>query len=89
MARSIIKGFYIDANLNKAVEAARAENSNKPIKTKSRASMIIPTFIGLNIAIHNGRSYVTVYITDDMIGMRLGEFAPTRTFKSHSGDRKS
>jgi small subunit ribosomal protein S19 len=82
------KGPYVEASLLQKVEAAAAENSKKPIKTWARASMIIPTMIGLTIAVHNGRDFVPIFITEDMVGYKLGEFAPTRTFKMHSGERK-
>lgn len=89
MARSVKKGPYIEANLLEKVDKAVKEGNKKPIKTWSRASMIIPSMIGLTIAIHNGRDFVPIYITEDMVGFKLGEFAPTRTFKMHSGDRKT
>lgn len=89
MARSVKKGPYIEANLLEKVDKAIKEGSKKPIKTWSRASMIIPSMIGLTMAIHNGRDFVPIYITEDMVGFKLGEFAPTRTFKMHSGDRKT
>src|SRR5579859_3368781 len=88
MPRSVKKGPFVDAHLLRKVERARAENSKKPIKTWSRRSTITPDFIGLTIAVHNGRNHVPVLITENMIGHKLGEFAPTRTFKAHSGDRK-
>ena len=89
MARSSKKGPFIEASLAKKVDVAVAESSKKPIKTWSRASMIIPSMIGLTIAVHNGKDFVPVYVSEDMIGYKLGEFAPTRTFKMHSGDRKA
>ena len=89
MARSIRKGPYIDNHLLNKVEVSIASKSKKPIKTWSRRSTIIPEMIGLTIAIHNGRDHVPVYITDNMVGHKLGEFAMTRTFKGHSGDRKA
>ena len=88
MARSVKKGPYIEVNLLEKVDAAVKEGNKKPIKTWARASMIIPSMIGLTIAVHNGRDFVPIYITEDMVGFKLGEFAPTRTFKMHSGDRK-
>lgn len=88
MGRALKKGPYVAASLLKKVEQAVAENSKKPIKTWSRASMIIPNMIGITIAVHNGRAFVPVFVTEDMVGYKLGEFAPTRTFKMHSGDRK-
>ena len=89
MARSIRKGPFIDHHLLNKVEVAVASKSKKPIKTWSRRSTIIPEMIGLTIAIHNGKDHVPVYITDNMVGHKLGEFAMTRTFKGHSGDRKA
>ncbi len=89
MARSIRKGPYIDQHLLNKVEVSIASKSKKPIKTWSRRSTILPEMIGLTIAIHNGRDHVPVYITDNMVGHKLGEFAMTRTFKGHSGDRKT
>ncbi len=89
MARSIRKGPFIDQHLLNKVEASIASKSKKPIKTWSRRSTVIPEMIGLTIAIHNGRDHVPVYITDNMVGHKLGEFAMTRTFKGHSGDRKA
>lgn len=89
MARSIRKGPFVDNHLLNKVDAAIAAKSKKPIKTWSRRSTIIPEMIGLTIAIHNGRDHVPVFITDNMVGHKLGEFAMTRTFKGHSGDRKA
>lgn len=89
MARSIRKGPFIDHHLLNKVEAAVASKSKKPIKTWSRRSTVIPEMIGLTIAVHNGRDHIPVYITDNMVGHKLGEFAMTRTFKGHSGDRKA
>jgi small subunit ribosomal protein S19 len=86
--RSSKKGPYVDHNLLEKVEAVQGTGSKKPIKTWSRASMIIPSMLGLTIAVHNGRDFVPIFITEDMVGYKLGEFAPTRTFKMHSGDRK-
>ena len=89
MARSLKKGPFVDLALAKKVEKAVSTNDKKPIKTWSRASMIIPTMVGLNIAVHNGRQFVPVFISEQMVGHKLGEFALTRTFKVHSGDRKA
>ena len=89
MARSIKKGPFVDVKLMKKVETAQAANSKKVIKTWSRRSTVIPEFIGLTFAVHNGRKFVPVYVTENMVGRRLGEFAPTRTFIAHSGDRKA
>lgn len=92
MPRSIKKGPFIAHHLlTKVMEAIKnvANKMKKPIKTWSRASMIIPEMVGLTIAVHNGRTHVPVFISENMVGHKLGEFAPTRTFKGHSGDRKS
>ena len=89
MARSIRKGPFIDHHLLVKVEAAIESKSKKPIKTWSRRSTIVPEMIDLTIAVHNGKDHVPVYITDNMVGHKLGEFAMTRTFKGHSGDRKA
>ena len=89
MARSVRKGPFIDRHLLNKVEAAIQAKSKKPIKTWSRRSTIIPEMIDLTIAVHNGKDHVPVYITDNMVGHKLGEFAMTRTFKGHSGDRKA
>ena len=88
MSRSIKKGPFVDAHLAKKVEAAAEIRDRKPIKTWSRRSTILPNFIGLTIAVHNVRQHVPVLIVENMIGHKLGEFAATRTFKGHSGDRK-
>lgn len=89
MARSVRKGPFIDAHLLNKVEVAVQSKSKKPIKTWSRRSTIIPEMIDLTIAVHNGREHIPVFITDNMVGHKLGEFAMTRTFKGHSGDRKA
>ncbi len=89
MARSVRKGPFVDQHLLSKVEVAVSTKSKKPIKTWSRRSTIIPDMIGLTIAVHNGKDHVPVYITDNMVGHKLGEFAITRTFKGHSGDRKA
>jgi small subunit ribosomal protein S19 len=89
MARSLKKGPFIDAHLAKKVEAAAATRDRKPIKTWSRRSTIFPDFIGLTIAIHNGRQHIPVLITENMVGHKLGEFALTRTFKGHLADKKA
>ena len=88
MPRSLKKGPFIDISLEKKVKAAVSANDKRPIKTWSRRSMINPSMVGLTIAVHNGRQHVPVYINEDMVGHKLGEFAITRTFKMHSGDRK-
>lgn len=89
MSRSIKKGPFVDAKLLRAVEAMNAANDKKVIKTWSRSSTIFPQMVGHTIAVHDGRKHVPVYITEDMVGHKLGEFAPTRTFRGHSGDRKT
>ena len=88
MPRSVRKGPFVDAHLAQKVEQARAEGSKRPIKTWSRRSTITPDFVGLTIAVHNGRQHVPILVTENMVGHKLGEFAVTRTFKVHSGDRK-
>lgn len=89
MARSVKKGPFIDHHLMQKVEAAVASNDKRPIKTWSRRSMIIPEMVGLTIAIHNGRDHMPIYITENMVGHKLGEFAITRTFRGHTGDKKA
>ena len=88
MARSIKKGPFVDHHLMAKVEKAQAENSRKPIKTWSRRSMILPDFVGLTIAVHNGRQHVPILISENMVGHKLGEFAATRTYRGHTADRK-
>ncbi|SUO94706.1 30S ribosomal protein S19 [Suttonella ornithocola] len=88
MARSLKKGFFIDLHLAKKVDEAVANKSKKPIKTWSRRSMITPDMIGLTMAIHNGKQHVPVLISEDMIGHKLGEFAPTRNYRGHAADKK-
>jgi len=85
MARSIKKGPFVDDHLMKKVKKAIETNDKKPIKTWSRRSTIIPEMIGLTFNVHNGRNFVPVYITENHVGYKLGEFAPTRTFKGHKG----
>jgi len=87
--RSLKKGPFIDLHLLKKIEDAVASNSRKPIKTWSRRSMISPEMVGLTIAIHNGRQHVPVSINEDMVGHKLGEFAPTRTYRGHVADKKA
>jgi len=89
MSRSIKKGPFVDAHLAKKVEVASETRDRKPIKTWSRRSTILPNFIGLTIAIYNGRQHTPVLIVENMIGHKLGEFAGTRTFKGHTGDKKT
>ena len=88
MARSIKKGPFIDGHLLKKIEDTQAQNSKKVIKTWSRRSTIIPEAVGLTFAVHNGRKFVPVFVTENMVGHKLGEFAPTRTFHGHAGDKK-
>ncbi len=88
MPRSVKKGPFIDHHLVVKVERAQAGGSKRPIKTWSRRSTITPDFVGLTIAVHNGRQHVPILITENMVGHKLGEFAATRTFKGHSGDKK-
>lgn len=89
MPRSVKKGPYIYFKLLKKVLEVVKSKSKKPIKTWSRASTVIPEMIGLTIAVHNGRLHVPVFVTENMVGHKLGEFAPTRTFKGHTGDKKT
>ncbi len=89
MSRSLKKGPFVDGHLMKKVETAQASRDKRPLKTWSRRSTILPEFIGLTIAVHNGRQHVPVYINENMVGHKLGEFALTRTFKGHTaGDKK-
>lgn len=88
MPRSVKKGPYVYYKLLKKIFEVVRSQSKKPIKTWSRSSTIIPDMIGLTIAVHNGRQHVPVFVTENMVGHKLGEFAPTRTFKGHSGDKK-
>ena len=89
MPRSIKKGPFVDHHLMKKVLQAAATRDKRPIKTWSRRSMVIPEMVGLTIAVHNGRAHIPLYVSEQMVGHKLGEFAPTRSFKEHSGDRKS
>ena len=89
MPRSLKKGPFIDLHLMKKVQTAVDNNDKRPIKTWSRRSMISPEMIGLTIAIHNGRQHVPVFVSEDMVGHKLGEFALTRTYKGHVGDKKA
>ncbi len=88
MPRSVKKGPFVDLHLAKKVDRAQAGGSKRPIKTWSRRSTITPDFVGLTIAVHNGRQHVPILITENMVGHKLGEFAATRIFKGHSGNRK-
>jgi small subunit ribosomal protein S19 len=87
--RSLKKGPFIDLHLMKKVEVANEKNEKRPIKTWSRRSMISPDMVGLTIAVHNGRQHVPVFITEDMVGHKLGEFSPTRTYRGHVADKKA
>jgi small subunit ribosomal protein S19 len=89
MSRSVKKGPYAAEHLMKKVQAMNASGQKRPIKTWSRASTIFPEFVGNTIAVHDGRKHIPVYCTEDMVGCKLGEFAPTRTFKGHGGDTKA
>ncbi len=89
MARSIKKGPFIDGHLLKKVRALNEANQRSVVKTWSRRSTIVPDMIGHTFAVHNGRKFIPVYVTENLIGHKLGEFAPTRTFHGHSGDRKA
>ena len=88
MARSIKKGLFIDGHLAKKIETTVAQAKKNVIKTWSRRSTIIPEAVGLTFAVHNGRKFVPVFVTENMVGHKLGEFAPTRTFHGHAGDKK-
>ena len=89
MGRSLKKGPFVDAHLIDKVEAARANNDKRPIKTWSRRSTILPEFIGLTIAVHNGKQHIPVFVTENMVGHKLGEFSLTRTFKGHTAGKKA
>lgn len=89
MPRSLKKGPFIDLHLIKKVEEAVEKNDKRPIKTWSRRSMIMPEMVGLTIAIHNGKVHIPVYVTEEMVGHKLGEFALTRTYKGHAADKKA
>jgi small subunit ribosomal protein S19 len=89
MARSIKKGPFIDTHLMAKVEDMQRQKSKKIIKTWSRRSTIIPEMVGLTFSVHNGRKFLPVFVTENMVGHKLGEFSPTRTFNAHSGDRKA
>jgi small subunit ribosomal protein S19 len=89
VGRSLKKGPYIEPSLSRKIEAANASGQKKVIKTWSRRSTILPDLIGHTLAVHNGRKFVPVFVTENMVGHKLGEFAPTRTFHAHSGDKKT
>ena len=88
LSRSVKKGPYVAESLEKKIDALNAANDKKVVKTWSRSSTILPTFVGHTIAVHDGRKHVPVYVTEDMVGHKLGEFAPTRTFHGHDADDK-
>ena len=88
MPRSLRKGPFVDLHLMKKVEVAVATNEKRPIRTWSRRSMILPDMVGLTIAVYNGRQHVPVFINEDMVGHKLGEFAPTRTYRGHAADKR-
>ena len=88
MARSVKKGPFVDQHLIKKIDTARSSNDKRPIKTWSRRSTVLPDFVGLTIAVHNGKQHIPVYISENMVGHKLGEFALTRTFKGHTADKK-
>lgn len=89
MARSLKKGPYVEAHLQKKVDDAVRADSRHPIKTWSRRSTVTPDMVGLNFAVHNGKKFIPLFVTENAVGHKLGEFAPTRTFSAHAGDRKS
>ena len=89
MPRSIKKGPFVDHHLTKKVETARANSDKRPIKTWSRRSMVIPDMIGLTISVYNGRQHMPVFVSENMIGHKVGEFSPTRTFRGHVADKKT
>lgn len=89
MSRSIKKGPYVHPSLEKKINALNAKNEKKVIKTWSRSSTILPSFVGHTIAVHDGRKHVPIFLTEDMVGHKLGEFAPTRTYRGHAGSEKS
>ena len=89
MARSLKKGPYIDPSLLKKIQKAKEGSGDKVIKTWSRRSTIIPELVGLTVAVHNGKKFIPVFITEDMVGYKLGEFSPTRAFYSHAGDKRT
>ncbi|MGL5640340.1 MAG: 30S ribosomal protein S19 [Mycoplasmoidaceae bacterium] len=88
MSRSSKKGAYVEPSLLKKVVSMNAQEKKKNIKTWSRRSTIFPEFVGLTFEVHNGKQFINVYVTDDMVGHKLGEFSPTRTYKGHTGNRK-
>ncbi len=89
MPRALRKGPFVDLHLMRKVNEAAANNDRRPIRTWSRRSMIVPDMVGLTISVHNGRAHVPVFVSEDMVGHKLGEFAPTRTYRGHDADRKA
>ena len=89
MARSVKKGPFVDAHLLKKIENVRATNDKRPVKTWSRRSTVLPEFVGLTIAVHNGKLHIPVYVSENMVGHKLGEFSLTRTFKGHAANKKA
>ena len=89
MGRSVKKGPFVDAHLIKKIETVRATNDKRPVKTWSRRSTVLPDFVGLTIAVHNGKQHIPVYVTENMVGHKLGEFSLTRTFKGHTAGKKA
>ncbi|MBR2333743.1 MAG: 30S ribosomal protein S19 [Clostridia bacterium] len=87
MSRSVKKGPFVEERLMKRINEMNASGDKRPVKTWSRSSTIFPEMVGHTIAVHNGRTHVPVYVTEDMVGCKLGEFAPTRTFRGHAGDK--
>ncbi|MES2771513.1 MAG: 30S ribosomal protein S19 [Pseudomonadota bacterium] len=89
MGRSVKKGPFVDAHLVKKISVVRSTNDKRPIKTWSRRSTVLPDFVGLTIAVHNGKQHIPVYVTENMVGHKLGEFSLTRTFKGHTAGKKA
>ena len=89
MTRSVWKGPFVDSHLLKKVKQASEQNKNTVIKTWSRRSTILPEFVGVNFAVHNGKRFIPVNVSEDMVGHKFGEFSPTRTFNGHTGDKKT
>lgn len=89
MPRALRKGPFVDTHLLRKVQEASATKDRRPIRTWSRRSMVVPEMVGLTIGVHNGRAHVPVFISEDMVGHKLGEFAPTRTYRGHAADRKA
>jgi small subunit ribosomal protein S19 len=89
MPRSVRKGPFVDESLQLKIDATAGDKQRRAIKTWSRRSTILPTFVGANLMVHNGNKFIPVYVTENMVGHKLGEFAPTRTFRGHAADRKA